>query len=142
MGYGTITAHALMSLEARGVLFVTPGMEVSQVNCSFLAFFFGDLVFPATLVWYVLLQMLLTLRSSIVAVHLTLSKNRGRKKVHSFPFGLCVCTIVDNSELSNQLFQWLFWILVCITPLFKTVTWLNSIHTSHATMHNTSVFKF
>ncbi|CAI9754907.1 unnamed protein product [Fraxinus pennsylvanica] len=27
MGYGTITAHALMSLEARGTLFVTPGME-------------------------------------------------------------------------------------------------------------------
>ncbi|KAJ4729708.1 GTP-binding protein TypA [Melia azedarach] len=27
MGYGSITAHALMSLEARGILFVTPGME-------------------------------------------------------------------------------------------------------------------
>ncbi|XP_021898449.1 uncharacterized protein LOC110815104 [Carica papaya] len=27
MGYGTITAHALMSLEARGTLFVIPGME-------------------------------------------------------------------------------------------------------------------
>ncbi|KAK9152908.1 hypothetical protein Sjap_000388 [Stephania japonica] len=27
MGHGTITAHALMSLEARGTLFVTPGME-------------------------------------------------------------------------------------------------------------------
>ncbi|CAO2813109.1 unnamed protein product [Amaranthus hypochondriacus] len=27
MGFGTITAHALMSLEARGILFVTPGME-------------------------------------------------------------------------------------------------------------------
>eukprot|EP00268_Persea_americana_P034206 TRINITY_DN33853_c0_g1_i2.p1 TRINITY_DN33853_c0_g1~~TRINITY_DN33853_c0_g1_i2.p1 ORF type:complete len:236 (-),score=44.51 TRINITY_DN33853_c0_g1_i2:241-948(-) len=27
MGNGIITAHALMSLEARGILFVTPGME-------------------------------------------------------------------------------------------------------------------
>ncbi|KZV46390.1 hypothetical protein F511_23231, partial [Dorcoceras hygrometricum] len=27
MGYGTITAHALMGLEARGMLFVKPGME-------------------------------------------------------------------------------------------------------------------
>ncbi|EYU30790.1 hypothetical protein ABFS82_08G207800 [Erythranthe guttata] len=27
MGFGTITAHALMSLEARGMLFVKPGME-------------------------------------------------------------------------------------------------------------------
>ncbi|KAL5130938.1 GTP-binding protein TypA/BipA [Glycine soja] len=27
MGFGTITAHALMSLEARGTLFVTPGIE-------------------------------------------------------------------------------------------------------------------
>ncbi|WCJ30871.1 50S ribosomal subunit assembly factor BipA [Euphorbia peplus] len=27
MGYGTITSHALMSLEARGTLFVSPGME-------------------------------------------------------------------------------------------------------------------
>ncbi|EXB54132.1 GTP-binding protein TypA/BipA-like protein [Morus notabilis] len=27
MGYGTITAYALMSLEARGTLFATPGME-------------------------------------------------------------------------------------------------------------------
>ncbi|WVZ03120.1 hypothetical protein V8G54_023926 [Vigna mungo] len=27
MGFGTITAHALMSLEARGTLFVNPGME-------------------------------------------------------------------------------------------------------------------
>ncbi|GMG98550.1 hypothetical protein Nepgr_000390 [Nepenthes gracilis] len=27
MGHGTITAHALMSLEARGTLFVSPGME-------------------------------------------------------------------------------------------------------------------
>ncbi|CAK9172855.1 unnamed protein product [Ilex paraguariensis] len=27
MGYGAITAHALMSLEARGTLFVNPGME-------------------------------------------------------------------------------------------------------------------
>lgn len=32
MGYGTITAYALMSLEARGTLFVTPGMEV--IPCS------------------------------------------------------------------------------------------------------------
>lgn len=28
MGYGTVTAHALMTLEARGILFVKPGMEV------------------------------------------------------------------------------------------------------------------
>lgn len=28
MGYGSITSHALMSLEARGTLFVNPGMEV------------------------------------------------------------------------------------------------------------------
>lgn len=28
MGFGTIRAYALMSLEARGTLFVTPGMEV------------------------------------------------------------------------------------------------------------------
>ncbi|KAI9178366.1 hypothetical protein LWI28_025720 [Acer negundo] len=27
MGYGSITAHALMSLEARGILFVSPGLE-------------------------------------------------------------------------------------------------------------------
>ncbi|OVA14476.1 Translation elongation factor EFG [Macleaya cordata] len=27
MGYGSITAHALMSLEPRGILFVSPGME-------------------------------------------------------------------------------------------------------------------
>ena len=32
MGYGTITSHALMSLEARGTLFVTPGMEVDINN--------------------------------------------------------------------------------------------------------------
>lgn len=30
MGYGTITAYALMSLEARGTLFATPGMEVGS----------------------------------------------------------------------------------------------------------------
>lgn len=34
MGYGTITAHALMSLEARGTLFVTPGMEVVIITLS------------------------------------------------------------------------------------------------------------
>lgn len=28
MGYGTITAYALMGLEPRGTLFVRPGMEV------------------------------------------------------------------------------------------------------------------
>lgn len=28
MGFGTVTAHALMSLEARGTLFVAPGMDV------------------------------------------------------------------------------------------------------------------
>ncbi|CAF1699669.1 hypothetical protein YC2023_035867 [Brassica napus] len=27
MGYGTITAHSLMGLEARGTLFVSPGLE-------------------------------------------------------------------------------------------------------------------
>ncbi|XP_056158356.1 uncharacterized protein LOC130134602 [Syzygium oleosum] len=27
MGFGTITAHTLMSLEARGTLFVSPGMD-------------------------------------------------------------------------------------------------------------------
>jgi predicted membrane GTPase involved in stress response len=32
MGYGTVTAYALMSLEARGTLFVTPGMEVDINN--------------------------------------------------------------------------------------------------------------
>lgn len=35
MGYGTITAHALMSLEARGTLFVTPGMEVATYTSSY-----------------------------------------------------------------------------------------------------------
>ena len=29
MGYGTTTAYALISLEPRGILFVTPGMEVA-----------------------------------------------------------------------------------------------------------------
>lgn len=28
MGNGIVTAHALMSLEARGTLFVAPGVEV------------------------------------------------------------------------------------------------------------------
>lgn len=28
MASGVITAHALMSLEARGILFVSPGIEV------------------------------------------------------------------------------------------------------------------
>lgn len=28
MGYGTITAHSLMGLEARGTLFVSPGLDV------------------------------------------------------------------------------------------------------------------
>lgn len=28
MGFGSITAHALMSLEPRGILFVPPGTEV------------------------------------------------------------------------------------------------------------------
>ncbi|MQL73053.1 hypothetical protein Taro_005392 [Colocasia esculenta] len=32
VGNGTITSHALMSLEARGVLFVSPGMEVNPVR--------------------------------------------------------------------------------------------------------------
>lgn len=31
MGLGTITAHALTSLEARGILFVKPGMEVVMI---------------------------------------------------------------------------------------------------------------
>ncbi|KAK6919737.1 Translational (tr)-type GTP-binding domain, partial [Dillenia turbinata] len=34
VGYGAITAHALMSLEARGTLFVTPGMEVNPVRAK------------------------------------------------------------------------------------------------------------
>ena len=34
MGFGTITAHALMSLEARGTLFVNPGMEVRISDLS------------------------------------------------------------------------------------------------------------
>lgn len=33
MGRGLITAHALTGLEARGTLFVSPGMEVVQLNC-------------------------------------------------------------------------------------------------------------
>ena len=32
MGYGSITAHALMSLEARGILFVSPGLEVDLLQ--------------------------------------------------------------------------------------------------------------
>lgn len=35
MGNGIITAHALMSLEARGILFATPGMEVIFLILSF-----------------------------------------------------------------------------------------------------------
>jgi hypothetical protein len=35
MGFGTITSHALMSLEARGTLFVTPGMEVVNFAIDF-----------------------------------------------------------------------------------------------------------
>lgn len=34
MGYGTITAYALMSLEPRGILFVKPGMEVVVISFS------------------------------------------------------------------------------------------------------------
>nr|CAN77877.1 hypothetical protein VITISV_004501 [Vitis vinifera] len=35
MGHGTITAYALVSLEPRGTLFVTPGMEFLKVNYLF-----------------------------------------------------------------------------------------------------------
>lgn len=31
MGFGTITAHSLMSLEARGILFVSPGLDVRTI---------------------------------------------------------------------------------------------------------------
>ncbi|KAK3221625.1 hypothetical protein Dsin_008650 [Dipteronia sinensis] len=34
MGYGSIIAHALMSLEARGILFVSPGLEVNSVRAK------------------------------------------------------------------------------------------------------------
>lgn len=37
MGYGTITAYALMSLEPRGTLFVNPGMEVGTYMISFVS---------------------------------------------------------------------------------------------------------
>lgn len=37
MGYGAITAHALMSLEARGTLFVNPGMEVCSSMATILS---------------------------------------------------------------------------------------------------------
>lgn len=42
MGYGTITAHALMGLEARGTLFVPPGLEVATyiTSCTYLHLFF------------------------------------------------------------------------------------------------------
>ena len=39
MGFGTITAHALMSLEARGTLFVTPGMEVRTLHLLFFMYY-------------------------------------------------------------------------------------------------------
>ena len=39
MGHGTITAYALVSLEPRGTLFVTPGMEVVTYFLSFLLLF-------------------------------------------------------------------------------------------------------
>ncbi|CAK8577084.1 unnamed protein product [Lathyrus sativus] len=39
VGYGPITAHALMSLEARGTLFVSPGMEVgANPLCYFMSY--------------------------------------------------------------------------------------------------------
>lgn len=38
MGYGTITAYALLSLEPRGTLFVTPGMEVGTSQSHLLLF--------------------------------------------------------------------------------------------------------
>lgn len=31
MARGTITAHSLMSLEARGILFVSPGLDVRTI---------------------------------------------------------------------------------------------------------------
>ncbi|KAG2332889.1 hypothetical protein Bca52824_004069 [Brassica carinata] len=34
MGYGTITAHSLMGLEARGTLFVSPGLDVNPVKAK------------------------------------------------------------------------------------------------------------
>lgn len=37
MGYGTVTAYALMSLEARGTLFVNPGLEVCTAYDQFFA---------------------------------------------------------------------------------------------------------
>jgi len=37
VGFGSITLHALMSLEARGTLFVSPGMEVrANTFCYFM----------------------------------------------------------------------------------------------------------
>ena len=58
MGYGTITAYALIGLEARGILFVSPGVEVvSHINSStylnlslplFLSFFFLFFIFIAS----------------------------------------------------------------------------------------------
>lgn len=38
MGNGIVTAHALMSLEARGTLFVAPGVEVVLTQSYFVGF--------------------------------------------------------------------------------------------------------
>lgn len=47
MGYGTITSHALMSLEARGTLFVTPGTEVvTYITSSTYRYLFLCILFP------------------------------------------------------------------------------------------------
>lgn len=46
MGNGMITSHALTSLEARGILFVTPGMEVSRkFQCSSFLLISFDVLF-------------------------------------------------------------------------------------------------
>lgn len=47
MGFGIVTAHALMSLEARGKLFVSPGMQVIVFQIHFFLLSFVVLLFIA-----------------------------------------------------------------------------------------------
>lgn len=56
MGYGTITAHALMGLEARGTLFVTPGMEVAtySTSSSHLHLFFASYIYPFSYITFMI----------------------------------------------------------------------------------------
>jgi hypothetical protein len=112
VGYGPITAHALMSLEARGTLFVSPGMEVGANPFCYFMYYMLYYCMPSfwiTFLIFFLKKFVSPQRKSPVTSSITVLSATDWQWVHWCPYSTLKKLNLEKLNFkSNTFLPWFF----------------------------------